>query len=222
MKPADYDAWYDSPRGLWIGNTEYQMMADMLTFPSEGRVLDVGCGTGWFTRRLALQPGLHVTGLDLDPNFLAFARSRDAGSTYLQGDALALPFADNSFDSVFSIAALCFTADWHKAVSEIIRVTRGRFAIGLFNRYSLLWLAKGRHGGSGAYRGAHWLSPAEFRDSVSDLPVGNIRWRSAIYLPFGSATARVVEHLLPGCLPWGGFMVLSGEKKQLQHGDLVS
>ncbi len=153
-----------------------------------------------------------MTGLDLDPEFLAFASGHDPRSTYLQADALALPFADNSFDYVLSVAALCFTADWQKAVSEIVRVTRKRFAIGLLNRHSLLWLDKGRHGGSGTYRGALWLSPAEFRDSLKGLPVENIRTRSAIYLPSGTNTARIVERLLPGGLPLRGMIVLSGEK----------
>ncbi|WP_407667749.1 MULTISPECIES: methyltransferase domain-containing protein [Nitrosomonas] len=50
-----------------------------------------------------------------------------------------------SFDYVLSIAALCSTSDWHKVVSEIVRVTRKQFAIGLLNRHSLLWLYKGRY-----------------------------------------------------------------------------
>ena len=78
-------------------------------------MLDVGCGTGWFTRRLSALPGMLVTGIDLNAEWLAFARSRDAHSTYIQADALALPFSDNSFDQVLSVAALCFTTDWHKA-----------------------------------------------------------------------------------------------------------
>lgn len=220
MSPADYDAWYDSPRGGWIGGTEYRLLSRELALPSEGRILDVGCGTGWFTRRLASLPGKLVTGIDLNAEWLAFARSHDARSTYLQANALALPFADNSFDHVLSVAALCFTTDWHKAVSEIVRVTRKRFAIGMLNRNSLLWREKGRHGGSGAYRGALWLSPDEFGGSLKGLSVSNSRIKSAIYLSSGSATARIVERLLPGNVPWGGFMVLSGDKKPV--GDCAS
>lgn len=220
MSPADYDAWYDSPRGRWIGQTEYRLLSNELALFSEGQILDVGCGTGWFTRQMATLPGQFVTGIDLNAEWLAFARSRDARSTYHQANALALPFADNSFDHVLSVAALCFTTDWHKAVSEIVRVTRRRFAIGMLNRHSLLWREKGRHGGSGAYRGALWLSPEEFGDSLKGLPISNSRMRSAIYLPSGSITARTVERLLPGSVPWGGFMVLSGDKKPV--GDFAS
>ncbi len=187
-------------------------MLSELAFPAEGQLLDVGCGTGWFTRQLAAFPNLQITGVDLDVESLAFARSHDPRSNYLPADALALPFADASFEYVQSIAALCFTADWHKAVSEIVRVTRKRFAIGMLNRHSLLWFGKGRHGGSGAYRGAIWLSPEEFRAGFKGLPVENVRSRSAIYWPSGTYPARLVERLLPGCLPWGGLTVLSGNK----------
>lgn len=113
---------------------------------------------------------------------------------------------------MLSVAALCFTSDLHEAVSEIVRVARKSFVIGLLNRHSLLWRNIGRHGGTGAYRGALWLSPRELQHSVKALPCANVRMRSAIYLPSGSITARTVEHLLPGIVPWGGFMVLAGEK----------
>lgn len=134
---------------------------------------------------------------------------------YLQADALALPFADNSFDQVLSVAALCFTADWQQAVREIVRVTRRRFAIGLLNRHSLLWFQKGRQGGSGAYRGARWLSPGELRGCVNGLPVANVRLRSAVFLPSGSSMARIAERILPNSLLYGGFVLLAGEKTLL-------
>lgn len=48
---ADYDAWYDTPRGRWIGDTEYRLVSGLLG--ARSTVLDAGCGTGWFTRRVA-------------------------------------------------------------------------------------------------------------------------------------------------------------------------
>ncbi|MDO8731528.1 MAG: methyltransferase domain-containing protein [Actinomycetota bacterium] len=68
-----------------------------------------------------------VPGIDLDADSLSFARNRDARSTYLLADALALPFADSSFDQVLSVAALCFTTDWQKAVSGVVSRNRRKF-----------------------------------------------------------------------------------------------
>ncbi len=55
----DYDAWYDSPRGRWIGEVEFELLARQLATKAGASLLDVGCGSGWFTRRLA------AAGLDL-------------------------------------------------------------------------------------------------------------------------------------------------------------
>lgn len=213
MNAADYDAWYDTPRGRWVGDAECRMLLRAVE-PRQGEsLLDVGCGTGWFTRRMARLPGVQVTGLDINADWLAYARECDAASNYIEGDALALPFADSCFDGVVSIAALCFTADWRRAVGEIVRVSRGRFAIGMLNRRSLLWRDKGRNGGSGAYRGACWVTPDELRDSVAGLPVTDVRVSSAVFLPSGSLLARAVECLLPAHLAIGGLVVLSGRKR---------
>lgn len=212
MNPAHYDAWYDTPRGRWIGETEYRLIKQQLNFQSGEKILDVGCGTGWFTRRIAHWGDLYVTGLDISPEWLAFARKRDPNAHYVQGDALALPFHNNSFDSVISVAALCFTEDWKSAIREIIRVCRGGFAIGMLNRQSLLWRDKGRNGGSGAYQGAHWVTPSELIGSVRHLPVTDVRLRSAIPIPSGTPMARCIEILAPHRFLNGGFIVIAGRK----------
>ena len=212
MKPAEYDAWYDTPRGRWIGDTEYRLLLCQLKPRSGDHLVDVGCGTGWFTRRLAALPGLHVTGVDPDAEGLAFALRRDARSAYLRADARALPFADGSVDCVVSVAALCFVADWRRALEEIVRVTRRRFVVGTLHRGSLLWREKGQDGGSGAYRGAHWHTNRELREALAGLSVQEVRFRSAIFLPSGSPIARMADRMLPSCLTCGGFTVVSATK----------
>lgn len=118
MTPQDYDAWYDTPRGRWIGEREWTMVRGALRLQPRDSVLDIGCGTGWFTRR-AEAVATRVVGLDTDPAALHFARSRSTDRTeYLLGDATVLPFADAAFDKVMSIAALCFVSDWKRALSE--------------------------------------------------------------------------------------------------------
>ena len=135
MGPAEYDAWYETPRGRWIGETEYRLIRRHLSPRPGDSLLDVGCGTGYFTRRFARDAGVAATGLDPNGEWLAYAREHAAaGETYVHGFAEALPFADRSFDCTLSVTALCFVAEQRKALAEILRVTRRRFAIGLLNR----------------------------------------------------------------------------------------
>ena len=210
MSPEDYDAWYDTPRGRWIGDTEYRM-AHRLLAPRLGEgLLDVGCGTGWFSRRFAAD-GLAVTGIDPTPGWLGFARGRSPDIEWLEGDARALPFAEASFDHVVSIAALCFIAEERQALAEIVRVARRRFAVGWLNRASLLYRQKGRDGGAGAYRGARWHSPDEVGELFSGLPVRSLVIRNAVFLPDGGVLARGVEKVLPKWLPYGALLLASGE-----------
>jgi len=211
MDPAAYDVWYQSPRGAWIGGTEYRLLHRLLGAKSGESLLDVGCGTGYFTRRFASEAGLRVTGLDPDREAIAYARAHGGpGESYLAGDARDLPFPDASFDFTLSVTALCFIQDQRRALAESIRVARKGFALGLLNRHSLLFREKGRQGGAGAYRGAHWHTAGEVFDLLSGLGVDQLRVRTAVFLPSGTAAARIVERLTPNVAPWGAFLAVAG------------
>src|SRR5262245_37768279 len=85
-------------------------------------VLDVGCGTGWFSHR-AQERGALVTSLDVGTSLLQETlRKADVRPTV--GDALSLPFADESFDIVISSEVIEHTANPGRAVAEMGRVLR--------------------------------------------------------------------------------------------------
>lgn len=210
MTPDEYDAWYDTPRGRWIGGRELALAVSMLDFAPGATLLDAGCGTGWFTRRFS-EGGFAVTGLDPDGAALEFARSRDDRSRYVAGDARQLPFPDAAFDGVACITALNFMPDPQRAVAELVRVCRRRFVVGVLNRHSRLFRDKGRDGGTGAYRGAHWFTPRELRVMFEGLPVSNLTLRSTVYFPSAGPLARCVEPLVPAWLPGGSVLLLAGD-----------
>jgi len=212
MTPDDYEAWYATPRGRWVGETEYALASRQLAAQPGDSLLDVGCGTGWFTRRAAAD-GFNATGLDPNPDWLHYARAHSAPNLkWVEGDVRALPFAANSFDHVLSIAALCFVDDERQAVAECVRVASKRVSIGWLNRRSLLYWQKGRVGGSGAYRGARWRTADEVRALFDHLPVRNLTLHSAIYLPSGTRLAQALEPRIPSVLPWGGLLLATAEK----------
>lgn len=212
MTPEEYDAWYRSPRGTWTGETEYQLLRKLLKpMPGES-LLDIGCGTGYFTRRFA-ESGLAATGVDPSPGMLGFAKAHAAaGERFLFGDARALPFPDRSFDLSISVTALCFIPEQAQALSEMLRVTRRRFAIGLLNKHSLLFLEKGRNGGRGGYRGAHWHTMREVESLFSNSPVQNLTLRTAILFPGGGRLGNAGERLAGDRSRWGAFLVAAGSK----------
>jgi demethylmenaquinone methyltransferase/2-methoxy-6-polyprenyl-1,4-benzoquinol methylase len=96
------------------------------------RVLDVACGTGDLSEAFADAGAASVTGLDFTPQMLDVARHkasrpgpRGAGRAqvgYVQGDAMALPFADASFDVVSIAFGIRNVARPERAIAEFLRV----------------------------------------------------------------------------------------------------
>ena len=206
-EPSTYEAWYHTPRGAWIGETEFGLLYAHLRPTPGASVLDVGCGGGYFTRQLA-RAGLRATGIDPDIAAIRFAATQTvAHERYLCGDALTLPFPDRHFDYGVAITAFCFIADPVRALTELARVTRRHVALGLLSRHSLLYRQKGQHGGLGAYHGAHWHTPQEVRHLFAQCGMPRVTIRSAIFLPNGGGIARRVETIAPNRIPLGAFLL---------------
>nr|WP_086938280.1 malonyl-ACP O-methyltransferase BioC [Thaumasiovibrio occultus] len=101
-----------------------QLIHDMPHFDLPQKVLDLGCGTGYFSHEWQ-KAGHKVTCLDLSPAMLAQAQQRCGDQAdYLVGDAEHLPLADSSFDVAFSSLALQWCDDLSKPLAEMRRVVR--------------------------------------------------------------------------------------------------
>ena len=91
------------------------------------RLLEVGCGVGAVLAVLGQEfPGVRLTGVDIEPNQLEFARGHlersGVEATLVQADALALPFRDESFDHVWMMWFLEHIADPPAVLREARRV----------------------------------------------------------------------------------------------------
>src|ERR687886_677209 len=91
------------------------------------RLLEIGCGMGTDLLQFA-RGGAHVTGVDLTPRSVEISKARfrlyDMPGDFAITDGERLPFADESFDVVYSNGVLHHTPGTEKAVREVHRVLR--------------------------------------------------------------------------------------------------
>lgn len=103
----------------------------MKELPAGAMILDVGSGRGVFAKKLA-EAGFSVIGLDFEGNIVQKANEEvknwglEGKLKFVEGDALDIPFADNSFDGVcdFGLIENLYEEDWGTYSSEINRVLK--------------------------------------------------------------------------------------------------
>jgi SAM-dependent methyltransferase len=122
----DDGAAYERYMGKWsrlVGETFLDWLA-----PRSGlRWLDVGCGNGAFTELLVERCApASVQGVDPSEGQLVYARTRPLSQVaqFRQGDAMALPFPDDTFDVAVMPLVIFFVPDPARGVAEMVRVVR--------------------------------------------------------------------------------------------------
>jgi demethylmenaquinone methyltransferase/2-methoxy-6-polyprenyl-1,4-benzoquinol methylase len=144
-QPGDVAAMFDAVAG------RYDLMNDLLSAgqvrlwrravtrilgaaPGD-RVLDLAAGTGTSTQAFSKQ-GAEAIACDFSLGMLQAGKKRNPGGTFVAGDALRLPFKDETFDAVTISFGLRNVADTQQALEEMRRVTRenGRLVIAEFSR----------------------------------------------------------------------------------------
>jgi SAM-dependent methyltransferase len=123
-------------------------MSDLVEFRGHNNevLLEIGCGLGTDLLQFA-RGGAHVTGVDLTPHSIELVKRRFAMENLSVdarvADAENLPFADNSFDVVYSFGVLHHTPNTQKAIEEVHRVLKpgGKIIIMLYHKHSVhVWL----------------------------------------------------------------------------------
>jgi SAM-dependent methyltransferase len=133
---VDYQALTERQRGVWASG-DFGVVAP-LTQPAADhlvagleleaglRVLDVATGSG-NAAVAAARHGCEVVGVDYVPKLLQRGRERVAAEGlpdwFVEGDAQALPFADEEFDAVLSVYGVMFAPDQRATANELLRVT---------------------------------------------------------------------------------------------------
>jgi ubiquinone/menaquinone biosynthesis C-methylase UbiE len=139
-------------------------------FPNARRILDVGCGTGHFTRWYD-ELGYEAFGVDISPIMLDVAVKLWNGQFY-NAPAQKLPFPDESFDVMSFITCTEYMDDLRPVFREARRVGRQGILIGLLNKWSFPTLRRKVQvllGKNPFYATATFRSPQQIKKIYSEL-----------------------------------------------------
>lgn len=139
MEPSEYELMDAVEERLWWYQALHARLLDALSLV-RGKVLDAGCGTGGFLKKLARErPDLLLVGCDSD--LLAASRARrKATPAIAMGSVNALPFPAEAFDAVVSADVLCHQeVRPDAAMAEMRRVLRSGGTL-VVNMPAFMWL----------------------------------------------------------------------------------
>jgi len=134
-----YDWWANRNLG-----EVYDTLVELADLRRKEKILDVGCGTGMLSSRLAkVSDGIVIRGVDVGPRMITVAENRVRGHhlnvEYTVGTAVKLPYSDGQFDVVSSCLLFHLLQDSEKelALREISRILKpgGRYVCAEFEKY---------------------------------------------------------------------------------------
>lgn len=230
-KGAEYDVFHEAGY-----HRLFDAFATMVR-PQPGQLLlDIGCGTGAVTRRIADRFELQCVGLDISLWCARMGRTTAPHIPFLVGDAEQVPFSESSLDIVTFSALLHHFADFRTVAAEAYRVLRdgGRFFSFDPNVYNpAMWLYRGRNSplrsDVGVTENERLLSQGEIT-SVFQSAGLRTQAKAVSGLPFRYVESDIAQKLLPvyntldrtlGALPIaqkvGAFVVCAGTKTPRTH-----
>lgn len=216
-----YDSWYETPMGQFVDEVETRLAFNLFT-PEKGMaILDCGCGTGNFSIKLT-EKGAQVTGVDLSTEMMAVAeekaRQRGLNINFIQGDICSLPFPDNNFDAVFTMAVFEAIPDPNQAFREMMRVLKpGRFLLIGTIRKDAAWgrsyEKKARENPDSIWQFSKFKTLQEFKDLDR---VNLVKYGQCLFVPPDAAPEQFnlrEEERLAQTEP-GGFMACLWQKPE--------
>ncbi len=181
-----YEGWYATNRGQRVAQAEYALLEWLLAyFPTSQVVLEIGCGTGHFTRWLSKR-GLRVIGLDRSPAMLAEMHHRCLDIPAVLADAHSLPFPEGGVDVTVFVTTLEFLEDPVVALTEAVRISRQGVLVIALNRWSLgslsrRWGMQSGHSLLGQARDYSIISLRKKMQKAAGRRLQKLNWTSTLF-----------------------------------------
>lgn len=102
----------------------YTFALDHMVVSSAAKLLDIGCGTGYFCHQAKTKGIKDISGLDATPEFISHAQKSVDTGYFTVGEMEALPFQDETFDIVCGFNSFQYAADTQQALREAKRVLK--------------------------------------------------------------------------------------------------
>ncbi|MFM9045787.1 MAG: class I SAM-dependent methyltransferase [Solirubrobacterales bacterium] len=163
----------------------FETVGRMVRESSPKTVLDAGCGEGETIERLGDLLPHPVTGVDLNPDSVAFAVERLPGDRFDTADLLNLPFGDDSFDLVLCLEVLEHIPDPRPALAELARVSSRELILSVPHEP---WFRLGS------------LARGKYVSGLGNHPEHVNHWNSRTFRSFLSTAVDPVE--VTTSLPW--------------------
>lgn len=204
-----YEAYYQT-KYRRADVLEKELLRKLLNqFGDVRKVLEVGCGTGHFTKWME-SLGLEAYGLDISHLMLQEARKHWTDGRLIQGESRCLPFKPGSFDIVAFIACLEYMPNVATVLMEAARVARKGMVIGLMNKWSpstMRRIVQVRLGRNPFYRNAKFYSILDIKRIVNETFHDTHKvthWKTTVFpkslgpkesasFPFGSFLGLTVQ-----------------------------
>jgi len=185
---AEYDSWYETAEGKLFDILEKKALRRIMgKAQREGSLLEVGAGTGWWSRFFS-DSGLDVTGIDISPQMVDIAQSKNIpNASFKLADAHELPFADGSFSFAAAITSIEFARDPERVLGEMVRCTKkpGTLFLGVLNERAPI-NRKRRKLAGGPFATARFFTPDDIH---------------ALLTPYGKTTIKLCAFPLSLKLP---------------------
>ncbi len=203
---------------------EMRWILDGLRTMNPGRILDVGCGDGFWSAHVARKSGAAVVGIDPFEVDINVARKRHVGrASFVLGAAESLPFGDGEFDAVVSVCVFEHLQDDRKALEEVRRVLRpgGVFVATVDSLDAPSIRAEYRAWHNSAFRCARLYPAGTFGSLAAGSGFLLVRGRPLLGSRFGvwwemfSEQHRVLKHFL---MPFIFLPILFAERREYGHG----